>query len=117
MGAVISAVLSWLFGVFARLFVVISQHFLATKIVLVTFFMIVFPVILNNLVYEILEGVFSVINNIAVSQDIPVIGSVISFSGLAGWFLSTMKIPESFSVVVSAIATSFVLRSIPFVRW
>lgn len=120
MGAVISAILGWLFKGFARLFVAIQMHYTATKIVLVTLIMIILPIIINNLIYDILEVFLKYANDVASSQssNMPqVLGGVIQFTGLAGYLLSCFKIPEAFSVVISAIAVSFVLRSIPLVRW
>jgi hypothetical protein len=118
MGAIVSAILSWLFGAFARLFIVFSRHFLATKMVLVTLLMLILPIVINNIIYEILEILLNKANSIAGSQSVPsVLGGVIQFTGLAGYLMACFKIPESFSVVISAIATSFVLRSIPLVRW
>lgn len=118
MGGLISAILSWFFSAFSRLFIVIQSHFLATKIVLVTIFMILFPIILNNIFYEILEIFINKIQSYALSVNVDSsLFRVYQFSGLAGYFISVFKIPESFSVVLSAIAVSFTLRSIPFLRW
>lgn len=118
MGAVVSAILSWLFGAFARLFVVAQMHFTATKIVLVTIFMLLFPVVINNIIYEVLDIFLkSLQERIATVNIDTTLFHIYQFTGLAGWLLAKFKIPESFSVVISAIAVSFTLRSIPLVRW
>lgn len=40
-----------------------------------------------------------------------------SITGFAGWFLSCLKVPEMFSVIVTFVSMKFILRKIPFLRW
>ncbi len=118
MGGIISVVLAYLFRVVASFYTVIVNHFLATKIILTTLFIVVLPVVIFNVVTDIIEILVDFAN--AKVQSVEVNSSlftVYQFTGLAGWLIQAFKIPEAFSVVVSGIVCSLVLRSIPFVRW
>lgn len=120
MGAIVSAILSWFFGAFSRLYLTFQMHFLASKFLFVTVMMLLLPAVLNNLIYELFDALLSLISERIQSPDVQNATSLFrmyQFTGLAGWLLSVFRIPDAFSVVVSAIAISFVLRSIPMVRW
>jgi len=117
-GGILSAFLSFFFGIFGRLFLFFQTHFLATQIMFTILFITVLPVVLNNLMYSILEGLLNImqsrIQTVGVDQSL---FRVYQFGELGGWLLSVFRIPESFSIIVTAISVSFTLRSIPLVRW
>lgn len=78
--------------------------------------MTVLGVILYNLIVSTIEEVF----NFAIAQMAGVSSAGITsptISGFAGWFLTQVKFPECFAVMVSAVALRFVLRKIPFLKW
>lgn len=78
--------------------------------------MTVLGVVLYNIVVSTVEEVF----NFAIVQMGGVSAEGITsptISGFAGWFLTQVKFPECFAVLVSAVALRFVLRKIPFLKW
>jgi hypothetical protein len=78
--------------------------------------MVVLGVVLYNGVVLIVEECM----NFAVAQIGGVsTGTITSptITGFAGWFLSTIKVPESFAIMVSCVAIKFVLKKIPFIKW
>jgi len=115
MGALFSAFANWLGGIFSSLFALMSSHFLATKIVLTVLFVTVVPIVLNNLLYDLIDELISFVlsnmdTNTVLSQ------TVFQFTDLAGWLIQTMQLDTAFSVVISAVALKFTLKLIPFVR-
>lgn len=106
--------LLWLGSVLSYLFNLIVNNFLATKIILTTLFIVVLPIILNNFVAELLQTAMNMVSQNLNNYD----GSnlLLQFTGLAGWFIQTLKLDSAFSVIVSAIALRFTLNLIPFVR-
>ena len=89
-------------------------RFIATKALLVTLFVVVLPIILNNFVYELLSLAMSAVNDFSTYGDLPPL--VAQFTGLAGWFLQVLRIPDAFSVVISALSVRVFLDHIPFLR-
>lgn len=78
--------------------------------------MTIIGIILYNMVVEIIEEVM----NFALTQINGVsTGAVISptISGFAGWFLTQVKLPECFAIMVTCISIRFILRKIPFLKW
>ena len=100
MGALISALANFLGGSFAA-------RWLSTKLVATFLFVVVLPIILFNVSVEIAEAIFSL-----VTATLPVPPTVQQFTGLAGWFLMTAHIPESISIIVSALAGRFTLNAL-----
>lgn len=99
MGALITALANFLSGASVA-------KFLATKAILVFLFVVVLPIILWNVSMEISTAVFD-----WAFANLPIPPTVQSFTGLAGWFLATAQIPQSISVIVSALAGRFVISS------
>lgn len=90
MGALISALATFLGGTF-------SAHHLATKIVFIAAFTLILPIVLFNASVDLAEAIFNIMKN-----RLPVPPGVIQFTGLAGWLLSTLHLPEAVSVIVSS---------------
>jgi hypothetical protein len=79
-------------------------------------FMTILGVVLYNGLVAIVQEVF----NFAISQaGTQNAGSITSptITGFAGWFLSNLYIPETFSVMLTCIIIRFTLRKIPFLNW
>ncbi len=115
MGAIISALASWLGAVFGKLFSFGASHFLATKIILTTLFITVLPIVIYNLIWDITSEVYSIISsNLDTSSLLS--QTVFNFTDLAGYLIVALKIDQAFSVVISAVALRFTLKLIPFVR-
>ena len=76
----------------------------------------VIGVIFYNLIVEVITEVMQFALTKAGGAEYQSITNP-TFSGFAGWFIAQMKIPESVSVIGSAVALKFVLRKIPFIKW
>lgn len=99
-------------GLIAKILADNSLRFLALKTVLSTLFILVLPVVINNIIYRLLEIAFSLVLDI----DVPSIQTSFSFSGLAGWFVAVLRLPEAVSVVLSAVSYRIAINSIPFLK-
>jgi len=102
----------FLSGILARVFADNSLRFFALKTVLSSLFIFVLPVVINNIIYKLLEIAFSLVLEI----NVPAIQTSFSFSGLAGWFVAVLRLPESLSVVLSAVSYRIAINSIPFLK-
>lgn len=110
MTAVIQAI-GWLIG---KIFADNLLRYIATKAVIVVLVVVVLPVVLNNLVYDLIEIIQSVVTDSVSSTALQ--SASLSVTGVAAWLFTTCKIGESFSVVVGAILVRASLNLIPFVR-
>lgn len=79
-------------------------------------FMMILAIILYNLIVEVVEETL----NFGIAQISGVSAQGISsptISGFAGWFIASIKVPETFAVIVTCISLKFVLKKIPFLKW
>jgi hypothetical protein len=113
MGAFFSLLLRWFLGAFARLFTVLLNNALAMKIVLTALFVIILPIVLNNVLYDLMSLVFDSVNSYVAGKTFELENA--SFSGMLGYFMVQLGIPDCLSVVLSAMALRFSLAWIPFV--
>jgi hypothetical protein len=110
MGALIGFI-----GTFAaRIFADKVLGWLAIKAVLSTLFIVIVPILLNNIMYDIMEIVF----NFASSKtgEVQSLNGAMSFSGFMGWLLDVFQVPAAFSVIIGALALRVTLKMIPFVK-
>jgi hypothetical protein len=103
MGAIISAAI-------ANIINFLVKYHLATKIILSVLFITVLPIVLWNLIYDLMSVVFSVVQSFLPSYNLS-----LSLLGTACWFFHVLKLPEALSVVISASITRMVLSMIPFI--
>jgi len=83
----------------------------ALKILLVTLFTTVIPLVINNTLHKVLEIGF----NFAVGQIDSSglnLGSI-DFAGLTAWILDCFQIPQCLSIICSALILKLTLKSIP----
>lgn len=104
MGALISAAISNIINFFAK-------HFLATKIVLSTLIITVLPIVLWNLIYDLMGVMFSIVQSL-LPPNANLSLQPLSF---ACWFLHQFRLVEALSVVISASITRMALSMIPFI--
>lgn len=111
MYAAVRAALAWVFGKFVsdKVLAFVAQKALAIAIVTV-----VLPIVLNNLIYDLLEMVVSIVNSSLAESSLE--SASIGVTGVASWLFQKCKIGESFSVIISAISVRAALNMIPFVR-
>lgn len=88
-------------------------RFVATKALMVTFFIVVLPIILNNFVYDIMNTTFTWMQS---HSDTTSINPSLTYDGLLGWFVTIFRIPECLSVIISALTMRLAIRHIPFLR-
>lgn len=110
----LTAVLSWLLGAFTRLLAFGAAHFAATKIILVALFMVTLPIILNNVLYSLMDTVFSAVTDYASGKDTG-LETVANFTGLAAYMLNSLGLVDAFAVILSCMGIRFAISWIPFV--
>lgn len=88
-------------------------RFAAWKIILWTLAVTVFPIILNNVIYKMIQDVMTVTNQ----QGSTLSPIVVQLSGFAAWLAIQFKIPDGFSLIVSAVMMRMALRMIPFFKF
>jgi hypothetical protein len=110
----LSVILSFMGTSVARVFTDSVLKWIAFKLLMVFLFITVVPLLLNNFLYDVIE----IIMNFASSQTggSSAFNGAMSFTGLTGWLISTFRIPEAVSVLVSALVLRVILSMIPFVR-
>lgn len=93
---------------------IVSSIF-STKSFMSLIVLTVLGIIFYNLMVEVVQESM----NFAITQmgDAPGTVSAGSITGFAGWVAAQCKIPECLSVIGSAVATKFILRKIPFIKW
>lgn len=105
--------LALLSALFAQLFGTSVLYFVAMKAVMVTLIMIVLPIILKNFFTWIVAGSLSLVSASALGDASP---TIVGLTGLAGYFGTNLGLPACFAVILSAVATRFSLKLIPFLR-
>jgi len=105
--------LALLSALFAQLFGTTAAYYIAIKAVLVTLMMIVLPILLKKFFTWIVAGTLTLVGGSALGS---VSSTTLALTGLAGWFGSNIGLPACFAVILSAVATRFTLKLIPFVR-
>lgn len=111
-GGDMQAILTWMAAGLARLLADKVLAWLALKAVLVCLFTLVVPIILNNVLYEVIETMM----NFASAQAGNSLNGSMSFTGFMGWLISLFRLPECLSVLVSALVLRVSLSMVPFVR-
>jgi hypothetical protein len=104
MGAIISAAI-------ANIINFLVKYHLATKIILSVLIITILPIVLWNLIFDLMDLIFSIVQSL-LPPDANLSLQPLSF---ACWFLHTFKLVEALSVVISASITRLVLSMIPFV--
>lgn len=100
MGGLISALASWL-GVQS------VARFLALKLVLYTLIVVILPIVLWNFGIEWMQAIIG----LALSA-LPSGSFVYHAVGLAGWFAVQLQLEQVITILVSALATRFIINII-----
>lgn len=89
-------------------------RFVAGKALLTVLFLVILPLILNNVMADVLQiGIDLVGENVG---GLSTTGNGVVISGAAGWVCSCLKISQCFAVIMSAVMCKASLRMIPFLR-
>ncbi len=86
-----------------------------TRSFLAVGFMAILGIILYNLAAEIMVEIF----NFALGKigAVDISGTIAPITGFSAWLLTQLRFTECISVIMSTVATKFILRKIPFIRW
>lgn len=103
---------AWLLGAVTTLLSSTVARWIAFKVVISAIVMVTLPIILNNIIYKVVD----ISANIAESHSSTVSSWVGSFAGLTAWILSQVRAPEVLAIIMSAIAVRYALGLVPFVR-
>lgn len=114
MGAFVTAVLRWFFGIFSRTFMALSLYSLTSKIIMVTLFIVVVPIIFNNIFYDLMQMIFNASSTYTAAHN-PNLPGTVGFVGLAAYMLRSCGLLDAFAVILAATAIRFLLTWIPFV--
>jgi hypothetical protein len=106
------ALLTFIASAFASLVGQTVVRFAAWKLVIWTIVVVVLPIVLNNFIHSLLSDAISLVNSYSGSSS----SMVVQLSGLAGWFATYLRIPEGFSILISAIVFRITIKLIPFIR-
>lgn len=115
MAGLFRVLLGWLLGGFTRLFTMTVNNFLATKIILGTLFLIILPIVVNNILFDFISTILTQVNTYASANSPSSLQTAISFTGLSAYLLRVCGVLDALSVVLSAITIRFALSWIPFV--
>lgn len=110
MGAIVSAI-SWAIG---KVFADNLLRWIAFKALFAFLFIVVLPILFNNIIYDIIEIMFNFVNSKIGGLGLGVQSQTVT--GVAGWLILQCKIGESMSVILGAVAARMSLNMIPFVR-
>lgn len=102
---------TWIIGSTLTIWTAYKSFFLVTFI---AFFMVGLYSLFLYGVQDILETVLTKLSSVQMPGSTPSIGG---FSGLAGWFLVTLKVPEMLAFIIDIILLKWALRKIPFIKW
>lgn len=106
------AILAFLSGWAARLLGVGALRFALWKAILWTFVVSVLPTVLYNLLSSLISEYIAMVSNYTTGSGQT--SYVVTLSGLAAWLAVQLKIPESFSLILSAVVFRIGIRLIPF---
>ena len=106
--------LVWLGSAFASALGYSAVRFVAWKLVVYSIVTVVVPIILINVIYSLIEGAMSLATTAQNEYGLSPI--LVQLTGLGAWFAVYLKIPEGFSLLMSAIMFRVAIRMIPFIR-
>lgn len=105
---VIGALAGVIAGSTAKTIAVEVAKFIATRALLYTLFIFILPVVLYNVFTTILEELMELATGQISGEGLSAV--VINIGGMAGWIGSQLELPAAFSLIMSALGLSFVLR-------
>lgn len=112
-GSVFGWFSAWFTTAIAKTIVDKVIMFLAIKAILSFLFIIIVPIILNNLLYDLLE----IIKNYMISATAGTsnFDGAMSFNGILAWLNDCFQISSCISIIVGAMQFRLVISMIPFV--
>lgn len=119
-GAFLTTLMSWFAGVFLRLGSWMTLHYVATKVIMGILFIVVLPVIVNNVLLDLFSQIFYWwLAQTPFGQGLPgelaEMPKVFQFAGVGGYIAAKMGIPDALIIVLNASAYRLAMTWIPFV--
>ena len=108
------ALLTFLGSAFATALGYQAVRWAAWKLLLWTFAITIFPVVINNLLWKIIGDSMSLADQQASGHSISAV--TIQLVGFTGYLAAKFRIPEGVSILVSAVMFRLAIRMIPFIR-
>ncbi|MCI5143937.1 MAG: hypothetical protein D3923_00075 [Candidatus Electrothrix sp. AR3] len=109
---IITPLLTWLGAVGAKFLTDSLLKFLAFKVLAVTLFTVVLPVVLKNLLTWLFGILTAQINQVDLGSLTDI---VVELNGLAAWFAVHLRFMDCFSVLITAMVIRLTLNFIPFI--
>lgn len=81
-------------------------RFIAMKVLLTALFVVVLPIVLNNLIVKIMTAIYDK----AVSSVSGVSSVIVEMVGLAGYLAQSLSLPLILSILLGAVSVSFTLN-------
>lgn len=105
-------IIAWLAGALASLLGSTVIRFVAWKLVLWTIVITVFPILLTNFVYKMIQTAMQVTANAQGQSNMG--AAVLVFTGLAAWLATHLRLVDGFSLIMSSVMFRQAIRFIPF---
>ncbi len=109
-----AAILTFIGSFAGKIFADKVVGWIALKALLVFLFITVVPLVLNNFLYDIIKIMMDFASGQAAGAT--ALNGNMSFTGFAAWLIECFRLPEAFSLLISALVLRLVLSMIPFVR-
>jgi len=109
---IIAPILAFLTSAFAKAILDKVFFFLALKVFLTTIFIIVLPIVLNNLMFDMMHTAMNYLQTNA--PDSSIHDGLVEISGLAAWLIDCLKISDAVAYLVSCLQLHMILKMIPF---
>ena len=120
MGSILTSLLAWFAVAISRVGTWMSLHYMATKFILGVCFILVLPVILNNVLLSVAAEIFYWwLGQTPFGQGLPgelnQMPKAFSFIGVGGYIFMKMGLGEALIIVLNASAYRMAMSWIPFV--
>lgn len=117
LGAILSAAFAWLSAIFFRIGSWMTLNFFATKFILGMLFIVVLPLILNNVLYGIYSDIFYwwLGQVVELEGEMGAMPKVFQFAGVGAYIYVKMGLADAMIIVLNACAYRFAMTLIPFV--
>lgn len=120
MGAFLTTLMAWISGAFLRLGSWMALNYVATKFILGILFIVVLPIIVNNVLLDLFGQIFYWwLAQTPFGQGLPgelaEMPKAFQFAGVGGYIFAKMGLPEALIIVLNASAYRFAMTWIPFV--
>lgn len=97
----------------AKIFTDKILQWVAIKLVLTTLFIVILPIVLNNLMYDVMNMVMQIANT---QTSGATFDGHMSFTGLGAYLITKFKIAECISVISGGLLMRLSMSMIPFIK-